>query len=109
MAIDAAEHVRLDTSDDLGPLPKFLRPFVDWVAGIRATVHRKLLSGFLLISLLLLSMGLLSVAVLGRLNDQVETLNALNHQASQARDMIYGVTAQSHYRAMALLKIGDPT
>ena len=35
-------------------------------------------------------------------SDQVETLNALNHQASQARDMIYGVTAQSHYRAMAL-------
>ncbi|HET6712851.1 MAG TPA: adenylate/guanylate cyclase domain-containing protein [Actinomycetota bacterium] len=109
MAIDAADRIRLDTSDDLGPLPKFLRPFVDWVAGIRATVHRKLLSGFLLISLLLLSMGLLSVAVLGRLNDQVETLNALNHQASQARDMIYGVTAQSHYRAMALLKLNDPT
>ena len=101
MAIDAADRIRLDTSDDLGPLPKFLRPFVDWVAGIHATVHRKLLSGFLLISLLLLSMGLLSVAVLGRLSDQVETLNALNHQASQARDMIYGVTAQSHYRAMA--------
>ena len=54
-------------------------------------------------------MGLLSVAVLGRLSDQVETLNALNHQASQARDMIYGVTAQSHYRAMALLKLNDPT
>ena len=41
MAIDAADRIRLDTSDDLGPLPKFLRPFVDWVAGIHATVHRK--------------------------------------------------------------------
>ena len=57
MAIDAADRIRLDTSDDLGPLPKFLRPFVDWVAGIHATVHHKLLAGFLLIALLLLSMG----------------------------------------------------
>lgn len=95
--------------NELGPLPRFLRPFVDWVAGIRATVHTKLLGGFLLISVLLLSMGLLSIIVLGRLNRQVETLTALNRQASQARDMIYGVTAQSHYRAMALLKLDDPT
>jgi len=109
MSIDAAHHERLEASDDLGPLPRFLRPSVDWVASIRTTVHRKLLSGFLLIAVLLLSMGLLSIAVLGRLNDQVETLNALNHQASQARDMIYGVTAQSHYRAMALLELEDPT
>ena len=47
--------------------------------------------------------------MLNRVNDQVETLTRLNHQASQARDMIYEVTAQSHYRAMALLKLDDPT
>ena len=94
---------------ELGPLPRFLRPLVDWVAGIKASVHTKLLAGFLLVALLLLSMGTLSIVVLGRLNRQVETLTALNRQASQARDMIYEVTAQSHYRAMALLKLGDPT
>lgn len=90
-------------NDDLGPLPSFLRPFVDWVAGIRTTVHMKLLAGFLVIALLLLAMGLLSIAVLGRVNRQVGTLTALNEQTSQARDMIYEVTAQSHYRAMALV------
>ena len=94
---------------ELGPLPRSLRPFVDWVARIKATVHTKLLAGFLLIALLLLSMGVLSISVLNRVNDQVETLTRLNHQASQARDMIYEVTAQSHYRAMALLKLDDPT
>ena len=94
---------------ELGPLPRPLRPFVDWVARIKATVHTKLLAGFLLIALLLLSMGVVSIIVLNRVNDQVETLTRLNHQASQARDMIYEVTAQSHYRAMALLKLDDPT
>ena len=88
---------------ELGPLPRFMHPLVDWVAGIRATVHTKLLAGFLLIALLLLSMGVLSIGVLARVNHQVDTLTALNNQTNQAREMIYEVTAQSHYRAMALL------
>ena len=88
---------------DLGPLPRVLRPFVDWVAGVNASVHAKLLAGFLVIALLLLSMGVLSIAVLARVNDQVDTLTILNRQTNQARDMIYDVTSQSHYRAMALV------
>ena len=52
-------------------------------------------------------MGLLSVVVLNRLSDQVDRLNTLNRQASQARDMIYGVTLQSHFRAMALVTLDD--
>ena len=107
MSVDTVDDVRMATRKELGPLPRFLRPFVDWVARIRATVHTKLLAGFLLIALLLLSMGTLSIVVLGRLNQQVETLTALNRQASQARDMIYEVTSQSHYRAMALLQLQD--
>ena len=89
--------------DELGPLPRFLRPFVDRVAGIRTTVHMKLLAGFLLIAVLLLSLGVLSIVVLGRVNGQVDTLTSLNRQTNQAREMIYEVTAQSHYRAMSLL------
>src|SRR5439155_11553584 len=89
--------------DDLGPLPGFARPFVDRVARVRATVHTKLLAGFLVIALLLLAMGVLCILVLSRVNEQVETITALNRQTDQAREMIYEVTAQSHYRAMALL------
>lgn len=107
MSIGVADDTNPATHNELGPLPRFLRPFVDWVAGIRATVHTKLLAGFLLIALLLLSMGMLSIVVLGRLSDQVETLTALNRQSSQARDMIYEVTSQSHFRAMALLELDD--
>ncbi|MEA2555637.1 MAG: adenylate cyclase [Actinomycetota bacterium] len=92
-----------DAEPELGPLPGFLRPLVDRVARIRATVHAKLLAGFLVIAVLLLAMGILSVFVLNRVNSQVDRLTALNQQTDLAREMIYKVTAQMHYRAMALV------
>ena len=87
--------------------PRFLGPFVDAVARVKATVHHKLLAGFLVIALLLLSMGVVCVVVLERIDSQVVRLTLLSNQVNQAREMIYEVTAQSHYRAMALLT--DPT
>jgi len=92
---------------DVGPLPGILGPFVDWVARIRATVHTKLLVGFLLIAMLLLALGGMSMFVLARINGQIDTLTTLYRQTSDARHMIYDITAQSHYRAMQLLT-GDP-
>jgi class 3 adenylate cyclase/HAMP domain-containing protein len=92
-----------------GPsLPRLLRPSVDVVARIKATVHTKLLAGFLVIALLLLSLGVLCIVVLQRINQQVDTLTALSRQTDVAQQMIYEVTAQSHYRAMAIVK-KDPT
>jgi predicted PurR-regulated permease PerM len=82
-------HVPDPSRADIGPLPAFMRPLVDRVARVRATVHTKLLAGFLLIALLLLSMGVLSVAVLARINGQVETLTTLNEQTNRAQQMIY--------------------
>ncbi|MGH9896920.1 MAG: HAMP domain-containing protein, partial [bacterium] len=68
-----------------------------------ATVHVKLLGGFLTIALLLLLMGIFSIVVIGRMNQQVDRLIALETQKDLARQAIYSVTAQSHYRAMALI------
>ncbi|MEP6758462.1 MAG: adenylate/guanylate cyclase domain-containing protein [Actinomycetota bacterium] len=106
MSIDGTMHdADPDPTDgaEIGPLPGFLLPVVDMVARIRATVHTKLLAGFLVIAVLLLSMGVVSIVILDRVNDQVTKLTALSDQVNQARKMIYEVTAQSHYRAMALL------
>ncbi len=104
---------KLHASGEPGPVPvepqpealplRVLGPFVDWVARRQASVHVKLLAGFLLIAVLLLSLGLFSIAVLGRVDDQVETLSALHDQSALAQEMIYGVTAQSHFRAMSLI------
>jgi class 3 adenylate cyclase/CHASE3 domain sensor protein len=108
MSTTADRELSTPDPEDLGPLPRFLGPFIDAVARVRTTVHRKLLAGFLLIALLLLSMGVVCVIVLEQIDGQVVRLTALSDQVSQAREMIYEVTAQSHYRAMALLTI-DPS
>lgn len=103
-AIDSVAPVDgADAFSDLGPLPRWMKPAVDWVAKWKATVHVKLLLGFLFIAVLLLALGLFSIAVLNRIDGQVQRLEALHDQSETAREMIYAVTAQSHYRAMALI------
>lgn len=87
-------------------LPRFadrLRPLIQRVATIRASVHTKLLAGFLTGALLLLAMGGLSVAVLGHMAERVDELNLVQARVDHLRQMQYLTTAQSHYRAMALL------
>jgi signal transduction histidine kinase len=87
-------------------LPRFtgwLRPVVVAVARIHSGVHRKLLFGFLTGALLLVAMGVLSLLIIGQMNDRMEELNNAQVKATRAQEMLYQVTAQSHYRAMALL------
>jgi class 3 adenylate cyclase/CHASE3 domain sensor protein len=84
-------------------LPPLIRPAVDFIARIRATVHTKLLAGFLVIAVLLVGMGILSILVIGQMNQHANQLIELHRLSDLARQGIYGVTAQSHYRAMALI------
>ena len=91
-------------------LPRFtgwLRPVVDAVARIDASVHRKLLFGFLAGAVLLVAMAILSLLIIERMNDRVGELDRLQDKSSRAQQMLYLVTAQSHYRAMALLTLED--
>src|ERR1700730_11689156 len=88
---------------DLPRLTAGLRPLIDNVSAIRASVHTKLLVGFLSGALLLVAMAGLSVAVLAHMADRVGELNTAQDRLDAVRGMLYDVTAQSHYRAMALL------
>jgi class 3 adenylate cyclase/HAMP domain-containing protein len=88
---------------DLPRWASIFRPLVDAIAGIPVSVHAKLLSGFLVGALLLLAMGVLSLAILDRMNQRVDELARLQEKVDRSRQMEYLVTAQSHYRAMALL------
>src|SRR5262245_36372382 len=91
-------------------MPRFtgwLRPVVDAIARVNSGVHRKLLSGFLVGALLLVAMGVLSLFVIRQMNDRMVELNRAQVKASRAQEMLYAVTAQSHYRAMALLLSED--
>lgn len=98
------------TPDDLPPpeqdaerLPPLIRPAVDFIARIRATIHAKLLAGFLIIAVLLVMMGIMSILVIREMNRQARQLILLTEQNDLARQGIYAVTAQSHFRAMALI------
>jgi signal transduction histidine kinase len=91
-------------------MPRFtgwLRPVVDAVARVKAGVHRKLLFGFLIGALLLVAMALLSLLVIRQMNDRMIELDDAQVKAGRAQEMLYAVTAQSHYRAMALLLRDD--
>ena len=82
---------------------RWARPVVDMVARVRATIHAKLLAGFLVSALLLLALGVLSIVVINNMNRQMDRIVELQEQMDQARQGIYAVTAQSHFRAMALI------
>ena len=84
-------------------LPPFVRPAADFIAKIRATVHAKLLAGFLVIAVLLVAMGVTSILVIREMNQEAHQLITLQEQTDVARQAIYAVTSQSHFRAMALI------
>ena len=50
-----------------------------------------------------MALAVLSLVVIGRMNERVQDIDRLQVKTSRAQQMLYAVTAQSHYRAMALL------
>ena len=108
------DHPSAGRPDDLGlperdpeQLPPLIRPAVDRIARIRATIHAKLLAGFLIIAALLLAMGVTSILVIRQMNERAHDQIMLRDQSDLARQAIYFVTSQSHYRAMALTTFDD--
>jgi signal transduction histidine kinase len=99
----AADKAMTPVEPGLPRFTRWLRPVVDAVARINTSIHRKLLVGFLGGALLLVGMAVLSLVVIGRMNERVSDLDRLQEKTSRAQQMLYAVTAQSHYRAMALL------
>jgi signal transduction histidine kinase len=81
------------------PLGRLVR----WVAGIRASVHTKLLVAFLVVTLLFVAMALVSFQTLvnttrqGRLLDEAHERVAWAHQIEQA------LARQMHFTVLALL------
>jgi signal transduction histidine kinase len=92
------------TEADLPRGARWLRPMVDFVAGINWSVRRKLMVGFLGGAALLLAMGVLSLVVIARMDNRVDAITRAQAKAHLAQQMLYEVTAQSHYRAMSFLQ-----
>jgi signal transduction histidine kinase len=102
-SVDASVRDGTPADPPLPALTGWLRPAVDVVARIRLTIHQKLMVGFLTGALLLVGMATLSLVVIGQMHQRVNVLDAQAERVDLARQMLYDVTAQSHYRAMALL------
>jgi class 3 adenylate cyclase len=90
-----------DAPPDLAPPPRWLKPVVG-IARLKGTARIKLLVGFLAITVLIVALGVLSIGALNRVDAQVETLTALDDQKDRAQAMIYAVSSQVAFRAMAL-------
>ena len=93
----------------LGTAPQHepMRRLVNYVARINASVSAKLLGGFLVVVLLLLAMAVLSFVSIARMDKNVEELTRVQERVDRGRQMIYLVTAQSHFRAMAFVTKED--
>ena len=89
------------------PQPEPMRRLVNYVARINASVSAKLLGGFLVVVLLLLAMAVLSFVSIARMDKNVEELTRVQERVDRGRQMIYLVTAQSHFRAMAFVTKED--
>lgn len=84
-----------------------LNPLVNWMANIQESLHTKLFLSFLAGALLLVGMTLVSLLVLARMSQRVEEISRLQAGVDQARQMEYLVTAQMHFRGMALIGATD--
>lgn len=92
----------------LRPPIRFLNPIVEWIARLRWSLHTKLLAGFLLVVLVLSSVTLIILYFTSRVEQRTLRVAQLSEEVSRAGRIEYAVTAQMHFRAMALLT-GDPS
>ena len=97
--------MRLDRTD---PLAAFLLrspigALVDWVARVRASVQRKLLVAFLLITLLFIGMGAFSVLTIREMARQSDLLDRAHQRLEWSQQIHQSLAMQMHLTAMALL------
>lgn len=85
----------------------FLEPFMDFVARINWTAQTKLFAVFMAGALLVVVLGVLNVAIMARMNHQVEEMSMLQDCLDRARQVENLITASSHWTAMTLLTRND--
>jgi signal transduction histidine kinase len=98
-----------------GPLATFLlrrTPIGSLVGGVaawRTSVHRKLLSAFMLVTALFLVMGAFSVQTVNRVSRQTERLDAAHRRLDWSQEAQHSLAMQMHFTAMALIVRDEAT
>jgi signal transduction histidine kinase/CheY-like chemotaxis protein/HAMP domain-containing protein len=73
------------------------------VAGIRASVHTKLLGGFLIVTLLFITMAVVSLDALLSATRQSRLLDQAHERVSWAQQIEHALARQMHFTGLALL------
>jgi len=92
----------------LQPPIRLLNPIVFWVARLRWSLHTKLLAGFLFVIMLFLGVVGTVAYLASKMEERTLRVARLAEEVARAGRIEYAVTAQMHFRAMALLT-GDPS
>ena len=82
---------------------------VRWVAGIKASVHAKLLSGYMLVTLLFLAMGGMSLQTIAKMSAQSQLLDQAHERVHWSQVIQHALALQMNFTAMALLLRDEAT
>ena len=97
------EHIEIEQLAALVQSHTPVRRLVRWVAGIRASVHTKLLAAFLVVTLLFITMAIVSLLTLVRTTRLAQSLDDAHEQVSWAQQSEQALARQMHYTDLALL------
>ncbi len=90
---------------DRTPIGKLVR----WVAGIKSSVHAKLVTGFLLVTLLFIAMGWFSLQAITKMSEQTTLLDQAHKRVEWSRQIQHALALQMNFTAMALLVRDEAT
>jgi signal transduction histidine kinase len=79
------------------------------VAGIKASVHAKLLTGFFVVTLLFIAMGALSLQAINNMSRQNALLDQAHNRVDWSRQIQHALALQMNFTAMALLLRDEAT
>ena len=80
-----------------------LGTLVRWVAGIKSSVHAKLVTGFFIVTFLFIAMGVLSLQLMNKLSEYSTLLDEAHKRVEWSRQIQHALALQMNFTAMALL------
>ena len=76
---------------------------VAWVAGVRASVHSKLLAAFLIITAMFIAMAAVSLDTIARMAQQSRRMHQAHERVEASQNIEQALLRQMHFTAQALL------
>lgn len=86
-----------------------LGPVVRWIASIPASVHAKLLCGFMLVTLLFITMGGMSLRTAAKLSHQNQLMHQAHDRGDWSLQMEHAFAMQMNFTSLALVLKDEAT